>query len=50
MCVASGMDYKVLQERLGHEKLAITMDTYAHVEPEISKKAVANVMKFIANG
>lgn len=29
-CVEAGMDYKVLQEILGHSSLRMTMDTYVH--------------------
>jgi integrase len=31
--LAAGVDPKLVQERLGHSTIAITMDTYSHVTP-----------------
>ncbi|AYG01981.1 tyrosine-type recombinase/integrase [Lactococcus allomyrinae] len=33
LCLNAGMSYKVIQERLGHATLKMTMDTYSHLEP-----------------
>lgn len=34
LCLNAGMSYKVIQERLGHSTLQMTMDLYSHLEPE----------------
>jgi integrase len=36
-----GVHPKVVQERLGHSTIAITLDTYSHVAPGL-QEAVAN--------
>ncbi len=35
LCLAAGQHPKVVQERLGHANIAMTMDTYSHVLPSI---------------
>lgn len=40
MMLEAGADYKEIQERLGHSKLATTMDTYSHVSARMKKGAV----------
>jgi integrase len=37
--LANGENPKVVSERLGHASIAITMDTYSHVLPDIQKDA-----------
>lgn len=44
----AGADYKEIQERLGHSKLATTMDTYSHVTPKVKKDAVDKFEKYLA--
>ncbi len=39
-CVERGVDYKALQELLGHGSLKVTMDTYVHVTDDSMIKAV----------
>ena len=43
--LANGVPPKVIQERLGHSQISITLDTYAHAIPamhaEATKKAAA---------
>ncbi len=34
-----GVHPKVVQERLGHASIAITLDTYSHVVPGLQKAA-----------
>jgi integrase len=41
--LASGVHPKVVQERLGHSTIAITMDIYSHVTPGMQSKAVAKL-------
>ncbi|MEE8159962.1 MAG: site-specific integrase, partial [Dehalococcoidia bacterium] len=35
----AGMNPKVVQERLGHSTIAITLDTYSHVVPGLQEEA-----------
>lgn len=38
LCINSGMTYKVIQERLGHSTLQMTIDLYSHLENEKKEK------------
>jgi len=49
MYVSAGVDYKVIQDRLGHENLSMTMDTYAHTLTENKRNSLDNVINFISN-
>ena len=40
-----GVRPKIVQERLGHSSIRITMDTYSHVAPTIQQQAVAELEK-----
>ncbi len=33
----AGIAPKVMQERLGHSSLAVTMDLYSHVRPQVDR-------------
>ena len=39
----AGEPVKVVSERLGHAKISITMDTYAHVMPGMQKQAASRL-------
>lgn len=41
LMLEAGVQPKVVQERLGHETISITMDLYSHVMPTVQKAAVA---------
>jgi integrase len=41
--LASGVHPKVVQERLGHSSIAITMDIYSHLMPNMQGEAAAAV-------
>jgi integrase len=41
--LASGVHPKVVQERLGHSTIAVTMDIYSHVTATTQSKAVARL-------
>jgi len=48
LALANGVPVKVVQERLGHATVGITMDIYAHVLPGMQSDAaslVASVIK-----
>ena len=40
LLIENGANMKDVQERLGHSKLATTMDTYTHVTENMSKRTV----------
>jgi len=40
LLLEAGVHPKVMQERLGHASVMITMDTYSHVTPTVQKAAV----------
>ena len=39
LLLLAGTHPKVVQERLGHSSIAITLDTYSHVLPGLQEKA-----------
>lgn len=42
-----GVHPKVVQERLGHASIAVTMDLYSHVMPTVQKDAAAQLEKVL---
>lgn len=46
-CLEAGMEYKALQEILGHEDIRITMNTYATATDEYMKKEYEKFTKYI---
>ena len=47
--VSSGVNFKAVQQRLGHKNIATTLNTYAHFTDDMSKEA-ADVFEKAANG
>lgn len=47
LALAAGVHPKVVQERLGHSSIAVTMDTYSHVTPAMAEDAAATVAALI---
>jgi integrase len=45
--LAAGIPAKVVSERLGHANIAITLDTYSHVLPNMQEKAAEQVAQLI---
>jgi len=39
LALRAGVNPKVVQERLGHANIAITMDIYSHVLPDLQESA-----------
>jgi integrase len=39
LLLSQGVHPKVVQERLGHSQIAITLDTYSHVLPSMQRDA-----------
>lgn len=40
LLLQQGVNPKIVQERLGHSSIKVTMDTYSHVLPDMQKQAV----------
>lgn len=43
MLLVAGVNPKIVSERLGHSSIKLTMDTYTHVIPEISRETATTV-------
>jgi integrase len=43
LMLSLGEHPKVVQERLGHAQISLTLDTYSHVLPSVQKEAAANL-------
>lgn len=50
MMLMSGVNPKVVSERLGHSDVGITVDTYSHVLPTLQEQAVEGLEKLLAVG
>jgi integrase len=47
LALQAGLHPKVVQERLGHSSIAITMDTYSHAIPALQESAAAMVASLV---
>ncbi len=47
LALRAGVHPKVVQERLGHAKISITMDTYSHVMPDMRESAAELVAALV---
>jgi integrase len=43
LLLAAGVHPKVVQERLGHSQIGITLDTYSHVVPSMQLEAASKL-------
>jgi integrase len=50
LALKAGIDAKVVQERLGHKNIGITMDVYAHVLPSMQRDAATKVSAVLQIG
>ncbi len=48
LLLAAGEHPKVVQERLGHSSIAITLDTYSHVLPSMQRAAADKIDALLA--
>ncbi|HEX5445137.1 MAG TPA: site-specific integrase [Pirellulales bacterium] len=48
MLLLGGMHPKIVQERLGHSKIGITLDTYSHVLPGMQQEAASLIDRLLA--
>jgi hypothetical protein len=44
-----GIHPKVVQERLGHADIALTLNTYSHVLPDIEEEAVQKLDRLLTS-
>jgi integrase len=50
LALAAGVHPKVVQERLGHANIAITLDTYSHAVPALEEQAARTVAALVFGG
>jgi integrase len=50
LALAAGVHPKVVQERLGHSSIGITLDTYSHVVQGMQAEAAAKVAGLLLSG
>ena len=48
LMLALGVQPKVVQETLGHSRIAVTMDVYSHVLPHLQDEAAAKMHGLLA--
>ena len=48
LALAAGVHPKVVQERLGHSSVTLTLDTYRHAVPTLGRDAAARLDALIA--
>jgi len=49
LMLKQGMHPKIVQERLGHATIAVTLDTYSHVLPGLQEAAALRFDEGLAN-
>ena len=47
MLLKQGVNPKIVQERLGHSSIKVTMDTYSHVLPDMQRQAVEALSRLL---
>jgi integrase len=50
LALRAGVNVKIVSERLGHSKSAITLDTYQHVTPDMQREAAAKIAGVVFGG
>ena len=50
LLLAEGVHPKVVQERLGHSQISVTLDTYSHVLPTMQAEAAGKFDDMLARG
>ncbi len=50
LLLQQGVHPKVVQERLGHSTISMTLDTYSHVVPGLQERAVADLEAWLFGG
>jgi integrase len=47
LLLAQGVPARVVMEILGHSQIALTMNTYSHVAPEVSREAADRIAQVL---
>ncbi len=50
LLVAQGVPARVVMEILGHSQIALTMNTYSHIAPEVSREAADRIADMLWQG
>jgi integrase len=50
LLLKQGLNPKIVQERLGHSSISVTLDTYSHVTPNLQETAASAMSKILTNG
>ncbi|MFM7101017.1 MAG: site-specific integrase, partial [Verrucomicrobiota bacterium] len=50
LLLAQGVHPKVVQERLGHSQISVTLDTYSHVLPTMQAEAAGKFDDMLVRG
>jgi integrase len=50
VALRAGIHPKVVQERLGHSSIALTLDTYSHVTPTLQRAAAETLAELLSGG
>ena len=50
LLLSAGVHPKVVQERLGHSQISVTLDTYSHVLPTLQREAAGKLDGILAGG
>lgn len=50
LMLQAGVHPKIVSERLGHSQIAITMDTYSHVMPQMQREAAGQIDRLLGPG
>jgi integrase len=49
LLLSAGVHPKIVQERLGHSQISITLDTYSHVLPTMQREAAEKLNRFLGS-
>jgi integrase len=50
LLLANGVSPKVIQERLGHSSISITLDIYSHILPSMQSDATSKLERMLKTG
>ncbi len=50
LLLVTGVNPQVVQERLGHAQITLTLETYSHVLPELQREAAERVGRVLFGG
>jgi integrase len=48
LLLSASVHPKVVQERLGHSQVSVTLDTYSHVAPSLQREAAGRIDRLLA--